>query len=173
MERRSAIRNLTLAVGGLIAMPSWAKGWTPEGIVDAPTSVQTTAAQELLAAITEAIIPETSTPGAKSLKVHLFVERMIKDCYGEEAQGIFKNGLTLTDTISQKLHQKNFVESNTAEQLAVLNAMKAAQDTTAKQFVGLVKNLTIRGYMNSEYVMVNLLNFNMAPGFYHGCVPLK
>jgi len=43
----------------------------------------------------------------------------------------------------------------------------------AKQFADFIKNLTIRGYTNSEYFMVNMLKFNMAPGYYHGCVPIS
>jgi hypothetical protein len=36
-----------------------------------------------------------------------------------------------------------------------------------------LKGLTIRGYMTTEYVMVNHLHYVMAPGFFNGCEPLK
>ena len=41
-----------------------------------------------------------------------------------------------------------------------------------KDTAGLIKNLAIRGYTNSEYYLVNIAKYTIAPGFYHGCVPV-
>jgi len=68
MQRRSAIKNLTMAFGGLISLPTWTSAWTPESI--GHVSTLSFSEEATLAEIVETIIPETSTPGAKSLKVH-------------------------------------------------------------------------------------------------------
>lgn len=171
MQRRSALKNVALTLGGLVTLPSWATHWTPESIGQVSGLAATEEA--LLAEIVETIIPETNTPGAKSLKVHQFALRMINDCYSETAQNNLKQGLVAADQTARQLYQKTFVACDAAQRLAVLNAMGTSSDTPTKQFVSMMKNLTIQGYMNSEYVQVNMMGYNMAPGFYHGCVPLK
>lgn len=75
MQRRSALKSLTAAVGGLMSLPSWAQAWTPE-TVKGPTLL-TMAEEDTLAEIVETIIPETSTPGAKSLKVHQLIDELL------------------------------------------------------------------------------------------------
>lgn len=171
MQRRSAIKNLTMAMGGLLSLPSWASGWTPDSI--GSVSMLSFNEENILAEIVETIIPETNTPGAKSLKVHQFAMRMVNDCYAEPAQQSFKQGLKTTDDAAQKAYNKGFVECTPQQRLELLKQLSASSDTPAKQFVNTIKNLTIQGYMNSEYVMVNIQKYNMAPGFYHGCVPVK
>lgn len=172
MKRRSAIKNLSMAVGVAISWPSWAQAWTPESL---PQTVQPilSGSLDLLGEVVEAIIPESSTPGAKSLKVHVLVDRMIRDCYAPEAQQTYAQGLNLCNDFSEKMNQKPFSQASKTEREKVLKEMSVSDNPVAKGFITLVKNLTIRGYMNSEYVMTNILHFNMAPGYYHGCVPVK
>jgi len=169
MQRRSALKSLTVAFGGLMSLPSWAQGWTPE-TVKGP-SLLSVAEEDTLAEIVETIIPETTTPGAKSLKVHEFALRMINDCYGESAQKNLKKGLADTNSAAQQAYGKVFTACDGKQRLDLLKKLADTADT--KPFVSMVKNLTIQGYQNSEYVMVNIQKYNMAPGFYHGCVPVK
>ena len=171
MQRRNALKSVAVAVGGLVALPSWAKGWNAQSVAK---SAKIGLSQEaLLAEIVETIIPETTTPGAKSLKVHQFALRMIQDCYGETAQKNLLYGLTATDEMAQKTHSKAFADCNAEQRLDTLKKMTESPDGGSKQFVSMIKNLTIQGYQNSEYVMVNIQKYTMAPGFYHGCVPVK
>ena len=169
MKRRFVLKNLTVAFGGLASLPAWASGWTPESI-GALTHV-TADNENLLAEIVETILPETNTPGAKSLKVHQFALRMINDCYGETAQTTLKQGLTKADEMAQQAYSKAFVACDAKQRTDVF--LKMTNDPTTKPFAQMIKSLTIRGYTNSEYYMTNVLNYNMAPGFYHGCVPVK
>ncbi|MDQ4141988.1 MAG: gluconate 2-dehydrogenase subunit 3 family protein [Bacteroidota bacterium] len=171
MKRRSAIKNLSLAVAGMVSLPAWVSGWTPESI--GHVNSLPVPDENLLAEITETIIPETETPGAKSLKVHQFVMRMIKDCFSEAAQVNLEQGLLKTGELANIAFNKPFVACDAAQRIEVLTHLQTSDDPVGKQFVDMVKNLTIWGYMNSEYVMVNFYNYNIAPGFYHGCVPIK
>ncbi|MBO0947694.1 gluconate 2-dehydrogenase subunit 3 family protein [Fibrella forsythiae] len=171
MQRRTALRGLTMALGGLVSLPAWATGWTPESI--GPVSIGSVDDETLLGEIVETIIPETTTPGAKSLKVHQFAMRMIQDCYGEPAQTALKQGTVLTESTAQQLFTKSFADCDASQRKAVLNAVATSTDPAGKAFVNLIKRLTIQGYTNSEFYLVNVQKFNMAPGYYHGCIPVE
>ena len=159
-----------MTVGGLVSLPAWANRWTPESL----GTVVLVSADEatLLGELVDTIIPETTTPGARSLNVHQFILRMIRDCYGPAAQTSLQQGLLLLDATARQAYGKPFANGDTAQRLAVLATLTGAADPAGKTFVDLMKRLTIQGYMNSEYYLVNVEKFNMAPGFYHGCVPV-
>ena len=158
------------AVSGLMALPAWASNWTPETVRTA-RSFLSAAQTDLLAGMVETIIPKTDTPGAKDLNVHLFVQKMVADCYPVAMQETLKKGLDGLDNQAQKSFGKPFAEGDATQQTALLTQF--AQDADQKDFHKLVKNLTIRGYLSSEYVMTNLTHYQFIPGHYYGCVPVK
>ena len=62
--------------------------------------------------IAETIIPETTTtPGAKAAKVGTFMTVMVKDCYEEKDQKIFKEGMDKLHDACKKKNDKDFMES--------------------------------------------------------------
>ena len=125
-----------------------------------------------LAELVETIIPVTDTPGAKALNVHQFVQKMVADCYDKSAQENLQKGLDSLDGLAKKSFSKPFAEGDTAQRTALLTQLAKSTDTAQKDFYSLVKNLTIRGYMSSEYVMTNLTHYQFIPGHYYGCVPV-
>lgn len=158
------------AVGGLMALPAWASNWTPDSVC-ATRPFLSLSQTDLLGGMVEAIIPKTDTPGARDLNVHLFVQKMVADCYPAATQETLKKGLDGLDSQAQKLFSKSFSEGDATQQTALLT--QSAQDAAQKDFYGLVKSLTIRGYLSSEYVMTNLTHYQFIPGHYYGCVPAK
>lgn len=180
MERRNALKMVATTVGGLLALPNWATNWTPDSLRTAGNTPERLSATEvdLLAEITDIIIPattdaQTTVLGARSLNVHQFIEKMVMDCYDKATQGTFRKGLNGVDDMAQVAIGMPFLEGDVAQRLDILKQMSQSNDPTQKAFMALVKNLTIRGYMNSEYVMTNLTHFEMAPARYKGCVPVK
>jgi hypothetical protein len=171
MKRRSAVKNLGMTFVGLVSLPAWALGWTPESI--GQPGILPVTDENLLAEIVETIIPETDTPGAKSLKVHQFVMRMVNDCYGELEQESLKQGILKTNQLAEQAFNKPFAACDAPQRTKVFTLMSNSADPAVKQFADMIKNLTIQGYMNTEYVLVHLNDYKMAPGFYHGCVPIK
>ncbi|QMW06912.1 gluconate 2-dehydrogenase subunit 3 family protein [Spirosoma foliorum] len=157
------------AVGGLISLPAWANGWTTETVLTT-RKILSVGQTELLAEMVETIIPATDTPGAKALNVHQFVQKMVADCYPKTAQENLNKGLDSLNDLAQKSFSKPFAQGDTAQRTALLTQL--AQSPDQKEFYSLVKNLTIRGYMTSEYVMTNLTHYEFIPGRYHGCVPV-
>jgi len=171
MQRRSVLKNLALTVGGLVSLPAWASGWTPNSL--GHISGVAIDDEALLAEIVETFIPETTTPGAKSLKVHQFVMRMVRDCYDKPAQDTLQQGLALTEATAQQAFGQAFAACDAPRRMEILSKLAASADPVGKAFVDLIKRLTIQGYTNSEYYLVNVAKFNMVPGFYHGCVPVS
>ncbi|MEA5259598.1 gluconate 2-dehydrogenase subunit 3 family protein [Arcicella aquatica] len=172
MQRRSAIKNLALTIGGTIVLPAWANAWSKESLQN--NTFKISYSQEaLLAEIVETIIPKTDTPGAKELGADKFILKMVADCYDKKSQDVFAKGLVSVDELSKKENGKTFVESDSTQKLNTLKKMSTSQNSDDKGFIQLVKGLTIDGYLVSEYVMTNLRIFEMVPGRFHGCVPIK
>ncbi|AFK02363.1 hypothetical protein Emtol_1214 [Emticicia oligotrophica DSM 17448] len=172
MQRRSAIKNLALTIGSTLVLPSWANAWTTESFPMTSFSL-TTSQETLLAEIVETIIPKTDTPGAKELNLHQFTTTMVADCYDKKAQDIFTKGIEAVNAASQKTYSKAFADCDSSQKLELLKKMEASENADEKAFIRLVKNLTIQGYLTSEYVMTNIRPFEFAPGHYYGCVPVK
>lgn len=170
MQRRTALKNVAATLGAIAALPAWASGWNQKNIQK--VGFLTSAEDEMLAEVVETLIPVTDTPGAKELNVHRFVQRMVADCYEPEAQKTLTDGLASLDKYSQQTFNKPFAKGTTAQRIHILEGLELSDESSVKAFFPLVKNLTIQGYMNSEYVMTNITHYEMIPGRWHGCVPL-
>ena len=171
MERRVALKSMALAMGAMASLPSWASGWNGNSL---PKGILLSADQSaLLAGMVESIIPKTDTPGAGELGVGNFVQKMVKDCYDQKAQANLAKGVDNLESQSLKSFGKSFANASKEQRVQLLRDIEKSSDPDQKAFFGMVKNLTIQGYMNSEYVMTNLTHYEMIPARYHGCVPVK
>ncbi|CAN5504010.1 lactose 3-dehydrogenase subunit gamma LacC [soil metagenome] len=174
MNRRTALKNLSL-IGGAISLPAWAYVWTRDSIP--PHDLTFTSDQEiLLAEIVETIIPATDTPGAKEIGVNEFVLTMISDCYEKDVQQEFYSGLANLEKSTQSKYGKSFVNLYLIQRTEILNDLEKESKSGKEgeiKFFPLVKSLTIQGYLNSEYVMKNLLKYELVPGRFDGSFPVK
>jgi hypothetical protein len=167
ITRRAWVKGMALATLGSVAFYD-AKSMSP-------TQINLTLAEDqTLALIMGAIIPESSIPGAISLGVPVFVKTMLKDCYELKAQQSFKNVLGQIPTQFQSENKKELAASNEAEkEQFIFSLEKGKHGVEAQKAIATLKGLTIQGYMSTEYIMVNHLNYQMAPGFFNGCAPIK
>lgn len=171
MKRRQAIRQLTITAGGIITLPAWAKAWSPDTLSPVETPLVD---RKILNAVISAYIPESAeVPGALSLGVPAFVERMLDDCYTKEVSDNVKTGLRFADSVARRTQGKIFTDLTQQEQQTMLLEFEKGKDSAIKDCYKLLKQLTIQGYSNSEYVQTRFLEYEMAPGFYHGCVPVN
>src|ERR1700690_1177813 len=60
--------------------------------------------------ISEIIIPQTNTPGAKAARVNEFIDLILTEWYDEEERSIFLTGLTNVDSRARDLFGKDFGE---------------------------------------------------------------
>lgn len=158
MKRRTAIKQLFILAGGIAIATACDAGRGKSTI--ALSNVKFTKDDEnLLAELVEALIPETDSPGAKSLNLHLFVMKMVDDCHSPEDQKAFVEGLKNAKVIKGK---------SIAETQAYLNSLN-----NEDQFFQILKRRTIMGYQNSEYVMKNKVIYELVPGRYNGAVKIS
>jgi hypothetical protein len=180
MQRRTALKQLMAVAGGAALLPACIKN-IKQVSLDLKNLKVTPSQEELLAEIAETIIPSTETPGAKDLKLHQFVLRMVDDCYEPEAQQQFLAGLSAFDKMSNEKMGDSFIDLNKEKReslLLELEAVKngdneAEKEKAINKFYSDLKNLTVQGYMTAEYVMTNQLYYNMIPGKFSGCVEVK
>ncbi|AHM60576.1 hypothetical protein D770_11595 [Flammeovirgaceae bacterium 311] len=173
MNRRIALKNLAFVAAGLLVLPGCdTTGWK-ETAVQATDPLLSAKQEGLLAEIVETLIPATDTPGAKELKVHAYIHKMVADCFEEDAQHALVKGLDKVDKLANEKYKQSFTACSPAERTAVLEQMSLSEEEVQKDFFGLVKGLAIQGYMTSEYVMTHITKYEMVPGRYHGCVPVQ
>ena len=171
MKRRVALKNLALTFGGLVALPAWADGWN-EASIKHVRYLSSAKEEMLLAEIIETIIPATDTPGAKDLKIHSFVQKMLLDCYEPDVQENIAKGLKATENLSQQTFGKPFTAGTNIQREAVLTQMETSPDQSWSLFYKLIKELSLQGYLTSEYYLTNHTNYKMIPGHFYGCVPV-
>ncbi len=168
MERRLAIKQILFMAGGLALLPSCLRDSGKSSI--ALNTIDVSLDQEqLLADIAETIIPETNTPGAKSLNLHLFTVKMLDDCYEKEDQESFFKGLDALQDRSESQFSKSFQKLTPPEREQLLTSVEKDQQASAelKKFYDIMKSKTIEGYMSSKYVMTNLIVWELVPGRYN------
>lgn len=172
MNRRDTLKQLLLASGSLIALPSWAREWSVKDLT-AYSSSFTTIEQDILASLADTIIPAGDSIGALSVGVDKFLQKLINNCYDVKVQENVKAQLSALETSAQKKFSKSFVASDPSQRQELLLNLSASENKNEKDFFNLIKSETIRGFSTSKEVMVKYLKYKVAPGHYHGCVDVK
>jgi hypothetical protein len=163
MDRRLAIKQVLIIAGGMALLPSCLREAGKASIQLKNLDVDLDH-EKILAEICEMIIPKTDTPGAKDLGLHLFVLKMVDDCYEQKDQDVFMSGLKYVSGLDEKACKQFIIDAN---------AKKEKLNEDAYNFFNIVKDKTISGYMNSKYVMSNLVIWELVPGRYNGYFPVK
>lgn len=158
MNRRSAIKQLFVIAGGMMIATSCSND-RKKASIELHNVHFSAEDEQLLKQLVEAIIPETDSPGAANLNLHLFVMKMVDDCHSPEDQAQFVKSLRDAKKIKDK---------NTEDTLAYLRSLPQ-EDV----FFKILKRRTIQGYLNSEYVMKNKLIYELVPGRYDGAVKVN
>lgn len=172
MNRRSLFKNLAIVAGGILILPSCSGDKTKASIeLD---KLDISAEQEkLLSAVADTIIPATDTPGAKALNIHLFVLKMLNDCYEKTDQEKFVAGLDKLNDSAKKSFGVSFAEGTVKQRQELLQSLEQKTATPEQAyFYEIMKDRTIQGYMNSKYVMTNLVIYELIPSKpYNGYAP--
>jgi hypothetical protein len=182
MNRREALSRVALILGGTVVGAGYfLEGCKPadkkasEGMNFTPDDVA------YLDEISETIIPTTNTPGAKAAKVGAFMTVMIKDCYEENDQKIFREGMDELNKESDKKFDKVFMEITPQQRHQLLVAIdkeakdyaKNKKDDDPTHYFRMMKELTLLGYFTSEIGATQALRYVESPGRYEGCMPYK
>ncbi len=171
MQRRKLIKGIALSLGGFASLPAWASNWSAAKI--GKQIFSSSGNEALLAELVEAIIPTTDSPGAKSMNVHQFVQKMVTDCYDKKAQANFDKNLADIEALCSKAYGNNFADCDSAQRMDVLQSLSKSTDSDTLSFYRTLRGLTIQGYTSSEYYLTHYTDYEMAPARYLGCVPVK
>ncbi len=169
MNRRTAIIKLGFLTGGLVLLPSCNFSKESSGI--ALENLQITAKQEkVLRSVVSTLIPEGDIPGAESLGVHNFVWIMVDDTLTKRRQEKFIKGLDLFNNEVQKTEGRSFDQIPEIKRFEVLNEQSENTEVIGiNNFIVTTKYLTIRGYLQSEYIMTKVMPYKLVPGIYGNC----
>ncbi|HEY0895824.1 MAG TPA: gluconate 2-dehydrogenase subunit 3 family protein [Sphingobacteriaceae bacterium] len=173
ITRRIALRNLLIAAAGTALLPSCLQDDAPASV--AFKKIRVTGKQEqMLASLTETIIPTTDTPGAREISAHLFLLKMVDDCYTADEQREFLKGLEAFSGESEKRYRKDFHKLDAGRKEEFLSGLeKAGEDgSPLTAFYRSVRSLTILGYTTSEYYLTRIRGYRIIPGKYQGSVPV-
>ena len=161
MNRRQLIRNSFLGAGA--AAVTSAQTPHQHGVAPVPAQAAASAGawkpllfdahqNETVVVLSELIIPETDTPGAKVAKVNEYIDLILHD--GDlERRHAFLKGLGWLDGHSIEAHGKPFVGLSESQQVAILTTLDEAKDDSLEagsDFFKLVKRLTVDGYYTSR-----------------------
>lgn len=175
MERREAIKWVASLFGGtLIGAEAFLAGCTTDSEITFFSSEE----MKLLDEIGETILPETpKSPGAKAAKIADFMQKIVRDCYSSEEQGIFKSGLIKVEEKADQQFKNSFLKLSGSQRLEILNGLdevaKAKNENDPPHFFMLMKQLTIWGFFTSEAGATKALRYDPIPGSYEGCLDLK
>ncbi|HEV2481845.1 MAG TPA: gluconate 2-dehydrogenase subunit 3 family protein, partial [Puia sp.] len=101
VSRRNAVKRLVLISAGAALLPACFHDHAKQAILT--KNFQLTAGQdEQLEALTAAIIPSGTTPGAREVSAHRFVLRMLDDCFSKADRDKYLRGLGQLDNVSRQ-----------------------------------------------------------------------
>ena len=104
--------------------------------------------------LTEMIIPQTDTPGARVALVNRFVDEVLEEADPRDRKEFFR-GLQWVDERSRDLFGTDFVSATPEERTALLTILssgrnKSLTDQIGVEFFSSIKSMTLTGYYTSE-----------------------
>ena len=166
--RRQAIRALASGAVAAVASASWVESLTALARQQAHThaAVAVIAAQnwaprtltthqnDLVVALTELIIPQTDTPGAKAASVNRFIDQVLTDAQPAVRES-FVRGLTWIDTRSRALSGGDFLGASPEQQTTLLTRLSAEgnsnqEEAIGREFFQAIKSMTINGRLHQR-----------------------
>lgn len=183
MDRRTALQHITILMGGTLSASAVA------GVLGGCSAHQGETAfkprklsrgrDELVATLSELIIPETDTPGARVAKVHEFVDYMLADWYDKSEVEQFLSGLEDVEKRAKEYGVKSFTDLDMDVQVKILTQMEneaelwhASGEEGIVPFFQTIKSLTLLGYYTSEVGATQELRVNPM-GEYKSDIPFS
>ena len=173
MDRRTTIKTFLAITAGVTLLPSCMQDKTKAAILLKNFKIDT-GHEQLLEELSETIIPKTTSPGAKDLGAHLFALMMIDECVKIEDQEKFVKGMRQFDALCKKEHSNSFPAMTSAQRNSILADIESKKnsDEDITSFYRMIKRFTVQSYTSSKYYLTSVQVYEMAPGRFHGCVPV-
>jgi Gluconate 2-dehydrogenase subunit 3 len=174
VNRRTAIRQFLFVSAGVTLLPSCFHDQPRSSVLLSHFTI-TGDQEKLLAELAGTIVPTGATPGASDTSAHLFALKMLDDCYTKEQQQKFLKGLQQLDDASLAASGHRFAEAGPAERTMLLTGIesKKGSGTELDYCYREMKRLTIQAYTSSQFFLTKVRVYELVPGRWHGCVPVK
>jgi len=191
LTRRDALKQLAIGSVGAATMPMWVESLSAFAAEHAqtrlpgqPTAAKTAWKPKVFTAdqnatvivVSELIIPQTETPGAKAARVNEFIDGVLAESKAADNRTKFLAGLTWLDDRTRRDHQHPFVACTPDQQTALLTTISTPEaltgpDAAGAAFFAAIKSLTIIGYYTSEVGLRQELgdDGNMVFSEFKGC----
>jgi gluconate 2-dehydrogenase gamma chain len=171
LTRREALRHLARGTAAAATAPLWVESLlaaaeqhtahrrSPEAAAGAwKPKVFNPAQNELVITLTELIIPETDTPGAKAAKVNEYMDMVLAEAKPELREK-FLQGLAWVDARSEERFRSPFASAPQPQQIELLTALSTATapspaDLPGVEFFEALKGMTITGFYTSELGLI-------------------
>ena len=190
MDRRTVLRNISWLAGGAIAAPGVLGlmqsctpdkpdlGWTPAFFTDDEARFMTSYVDTLL--------PQTDTPGGVELGVDRFIDKVMAATTPDDGKPIpMRDGIAEFDggartqfgamfyELEQSQREQLFSEAEKSPRYQPQVWGTAVGEQPPIGFYRSLKSMALWGYLSSEYVSTELMNYDPVPGQYDGDIALS
>ena len=173
MNRKEAIHRIALLLGGTLISPQifLTSCHGNSQIDDDETTIN------LFNEIAGIVIPKTDTPSAKEINIAPVALSILKDCYSNDLQKLFKDGLDTINQMANEIYGNNFVQISGANQKTLTKKIaeeeRVHNDSITPHYFKLMKELILLTYFTSEIGATQALRYVAVPGKYIGDYPYK
>jgi hypothetical protein len=174
MDRRSSIKTLLLLSAGTALLPSCLQEEKKASVTVKNFKINGND-EDIISALSDTIIPQGKTPGAKDVGAYQFALMMMDDCYSPEDQQKFMKGLKEFSDFSKKKIKKSFAKATPSERGEILKSIESKKDIPENVafFYNNMKRLTLEAFTQSKYYLTQVHVYELVPGKFYGCVPVK
>ncbi|MFC3196172.1 gluconate 2-dehydrogenase subunit 3 family protein [Parapedobacter deserti] len=181
IDRKKAIAYMVFLVAGLVVFISIKWFLRVRGV----NLTALTEKRQLIAELSETIIPRTDTAGAKDAHVADFIIAMVTYGLSKPEQWTFLIGLEDVDRFCVSRLGQNFISCSAIQRTEVLRFFEESEWTSfrvaqkirnklfGRSFFNLLKWLTAIGYCSSEVGATEALIYDYLPDVYKGCIQLE
>lgn len=173
MDRRNVVKKIVIASGSLITLPFWITACSDHDKASTHFSSFSTTEQEILAAVTDAIIPAGNAIGALSVGIDKYLQKLFDSCFEKEVQDNIKTQLNGLEKNAREGYKRSFAKCDQKQREELLLKLSLSDNKQEKDFFGLIKSETINGFSTSKEVLLKYFHYKVAPGHYYGCVEVK
>ena len=183
MQRRDLLKMIVAATGtSIVGSYAFAYDQLPsESLANTKFTPKEAA---FMNEVGELIIPKTTTPGAKDANVGVMMSIIVSDCYTNQQQSTFKQGLKAIDDLSKAQFGQSFIQCKKTDKQALI----ASLDKQAKEHIKnnqpsgqgegshyftMIKQLVIFTFFTSKVGATEVLRHVAIPGSYDGELPYK
>ena len=198
MDRRTALKNITLSLGYAVATPtvlsllqsckSNVATWVP--LFFTPSQ------GHMITQLTDIILPKTNIAGALDVNVPEFMDKMFNDIAAEEEKDNIKEGANAFAAAFQNVYKKDaldgskkeyekllkkYFDISEEEKKAVFEMQNTEESITEEErntyliykFLLATREYTLFGYYTSELVGETILSYDPVPGTWESCIPIE